>query len=36
VPLQGRTDLLLAVELAPKVAENRNAHADWLDLRLEN
>jgi len=36
VPLQGRTDLLLAVELAPKVADNRNAHADWLDLRVEN
>ena len=36
VPLQGRTDLLLAVRLAPTVTENRNAHADWLDLRVEN
>jgi len=36
VALQGRTDALLAVELAPNVADNRNAHADWLDLRVEN
>ena len=36
VPLQGRTDLILAVDLAPAVTENRNAHADWLDLRVEN
>ena len=36
VPLQGRTDALLTVELAPNVPDNRNAHADWLDLRVEN
>ena len=36
VPLQGRTDVILAVELGPGVADNRNAHGDWLDLRVEN
>jgi len=36
VPLQGRTDVILGVELGPKVRENRYGHADWLDLRIEN
>lgn len=36
VPLQGRSDAILAVEMAPKITDNRNAHADWLDLRVEN
>jgi len=36
IPLRGDSDLILTVELAPKVTENRNAHADWLDLRVEH
>jgi len=36
VALEGLTDVLLAVELSPAVPDNRNAHADWLDLRVEN
>ncbi|HEY4186523.1 MAG TPA: NPCBM/NEW2 domain-containing protein [Polyangia bacterium] len=36
VPLDGRTDLVLSVELAPGLKSNDNAHADWLDLRVSD
>jgi len=35
VPLGGRRDLILSVEISPRCKDNKNAHADWLDLKVD-
>jgi NPCBM/NEW2 domain len=35
VPLGGRRDLILSAEISPRCKSNSNAHADWLDLKVD-